>query len=106
MPIKEAARFTRAAARSDFMESTTFAVRPGYGLHCRGDADLRVRVYGVRVAFRGARPERSRPRLSGLRRRERAQTVLRLRGSRHRRATELRRVRRRLLRRQLWLPLA
>src|SRR5437868_9237259 len=48
-----ALRPARAPAHSDFKESTTFEVRPGYGLHCRGDATLRVRVYGVRVALRG-----------------------------------------------------
>src|SRR4029450_9662290 len=78
---------------------------PDLCLNSRGDADLRVRVHGVRVALRGARPERGSGQLPGLRRLERAQAVLRVRDSRHRRAAELRRddALRRLLWRKLWL---
>ena len=54
--------------------------------------------------FEEPRPQRERPRLPGLRRLQRAATALRVRGSRHRRATELRRDGSwgRLLRRKLW----
>ena len=82
------------------------APRPDRCLHSRRDADLRVRMHGVREPLRGARSSRrERPGLSRLRLGEDEQAVLRVRGSRHRRAAELRRIRWRLLRRELWLRL-
>jgi hypothetical protein len=82
-----------------------FAVRPKTCLDCLGDADLRVRVHVVREPFRRALAAgRRRSRLPGVRLREDAPPAFRVRGSRHRRATELRRIfRRRMLRRGLWL---
>src|SRR5581483_2495900 len=64
------------------------------------DADLRVRVHGVRVAFRGARPRRGAGRLPGLRRDERLPPVLLLRRARREQGRDgrRRRVLRRLLR--------
>ena len=83
-----------------------FALRPELCLHSRGDADLRVRVHGVREPFRGAPSSGGRrSELPRLRLGEDEPPVLRVRGSRHRRAAELRRVRRRLLWRRLWLRL-
>jgi hypothetical protein len=83
------------------------AVRPGTCLHSCGDADLRVRVHGVREPLRGAAPpRRGRSELPRVRVGEDESPVLRVRDSRHRRAAELRRnVRRRMLRRKLWLRL-
>src|SRR5690242_7923581 len=67
-----------SAVRCVLEDPTSWSSSRCYGL--RPSAHLRVRVHGVRVALRGARPERSRPRLPGLRRPERAEAVLRLRG--------------------------
>ena len=74
-----------------------------------GHADVRVRVHGVRGAFRGARPQRGPGRsVPDVRRREGAEAVLRVRGARYIVVAELLGRRRgRLLRRQLRLrPLA
>src|SRR5258708_2617051 len=68
-----------------------------------GRADLRVRLHGVRVALRGARPGRRGGRLPRLHRDERLEAVLHVRRSRGDEAARLRRWRRRLLRRLLRL---
>ena len=69
-----------------------------------GRADLRVRLHGVRVAFRGARPGRGADRLPGLLRDERRAPVLLVRRARRREdAVASAAGRRRLLRRLLRL---